>query len=108
MCSVTVYSVGPSPAKPDSPVSKTGQFRISSTLDKSNETMTVDPDDWRTPLGRYLENPSHIAEEKFGGSESDFGLRWCSVTYMRPRGGEMSCPWWTTAAENRVPRWCLS
>jgi hypothetical protein len=26
--------------------------------------MTVDPDDWRTPLVRYLENPGHIADRK--------------------------------------------
>jgi hypothetical protein len=26
-------------------------------------TMT-DPDDWKTPLLRYLENPSHIADRK--------------------------------------------
>jgi hypothetical protein len=25
---------------------------------------TVDPDDWRTPLVRYLENPGHIAGSK--------------------------------------------
>jgi hypothetical protein len=26
--------------------------------------MTTDPDDWRTPLIRYLENPGHIANRK--------------------------------------------
>jgi hypothetical protein len=26
--------------------------------------MTADPDDWRTLLVRYLENPSHIADRK--------------------------------------------
>jgi hypothetical protein len=26
--------------------------------------MTVDPDDWRTPLVYYLENPSHIPNRK--------------------------------------------
>jgi hypothetical protein len=26
--------------------------------------MTVDPDDWRTPLVHYLENPGHIADRK--------------------------------------------
>jgi hypothetical protein len=24
----------------------------------------TDPDDWRTPLVRYLENPGHIADRK--------------------------------------------
>jgi hypothetical protein len=61
MCSASVCSVGPSPVKPDSPISKTGGSRISRTLDKSSETMMVDPDDWRTSLVRYLENPDHIA-----------------------------------------------
>jgi hypothetical protein len=27
--------------------------------------MMVDPDHWRTPLVRYLENPGHIQIEKF-------------------------------------------
>jgi hypothetical protein len=26
--------------------------------------MTVDPNDWRTPLIRYLENPGHIVDRK--------------------------------------------
>jgi hypothetical protein len=64
MCSVTVCSVGPSPAKLDSLVSETGGSEISRTSDKSSEMMTVDPDDWRTPLVHYLENPSHIANRK--------------------------------------------
>jgi hypothetical protein len=29
-----------------------------------SETMTVNPEDWRTPLIRYLENPGHIADRK--------------------------------------------
>jgi hypothetical protein len=64
MCSVTVRSVGPSPAKLDSLVSETGGSEISRTSDKSSEMMTVDPNDWRTPLVHYLENPSHIANRK--------------------------------------------
>jgi hypothetical protein len=64
MCSATVCSVGPSPAKSDSPVSETGGSKISKTSDKSSGTTTVDPDDWRTPLVRYLENPGHIADRK--------------------------------------------
>jgi hypothetical protein len=64
MCSATICSVGPSPTKLDSSVSETGGSKISRTSDKSSETMTVDPDDWRTPLVRYLENPGHIADRK--------------------------------------------
>jgi hypothetical protein len=64
MCSVTICSVEPSSAKLDSPVSKTGGLRISRTSDESSETMTVDPDDWRTPLVCYLENSGHIADRK--------------------------------------------
>jgi ribonuclease HI len=45
MCSVTICSVEPSPAKLDSPVSETEGSKIFRTSDKSSETMTVDPDD---------------------------------------------------------------
>jgi hypothetical protein len=31
---------------------------------ESSETTTTDPDDWRAPLIRYLENTSHIADRK--------------------------------------------
>jgi hypothetical protein len=64
MCSATIYFAEPSSAKLDGPVSKTVGFRISNILDKSSEMMTVDPDNWRTPLIRYLENPDHIADRK--------------------------------------------
>jgi hypothetical protein len=53
-----------SSAKPNSPVSETGWSEISRTSDKSSETTTVDPNDCRTPLVRYLENPGHIADRK--------------------------------------------
>jgi hypothetical protein len=33
-------------------------------MNESSKTMTVDPDDWRTPLVCDLENPSYIAERK--------------------------------------------
>jgi hypothetical protein len=64
MCSAIVCSVGSSLAKLDSPVSETGGSKIFRTSDKSSETMSVDPDDWRTPLVHYLENPGHIADRK--------------------------------------------
>jgi hypothetical protein len=64
MCSATICSAEPSLAKLDGPVSETKGSRIFITSDKSSEMMTVDPDDWRTPLVRYLENPGHIANRK--------------------------------------------
>jgi hypothetical protein len=45
MCSMTVYSVGLSPAKLDSSVSETGVSRNSKIMDESSKTMTIDPDD---------------------------------------------------------------
>jgi hypothetical protein len=66
MCSAIVCSIGPSPAKLEGLVSETGGSRISRITDKSSKTTTVDPDDWRTPLVRYLENLGHIADRKFG------------------------------------------
>jgi hypothetical protein len=64
MHSAIVCSVGSDPANSDSPVSKTGESRISRTSDEASETTTADLHDWRTPLVRYLENPSHIADRK--------------------------------------------
>jgi hypothetical protein len=59
-----ICSTDPSSAKLDGPISETGGPRISKNSDKSSETTTGDPDDWRTPLVRYLENPGHIADRK--------------------------------------------
>jgi hypothetical protein len=64
MRSAKICSTEPSSAQPDSPVSETGGSEISKTSDKSSEMMTGDPDDWRTLLVRYLENPDHIADRK--------------------------------------------
>jgi hypothetical protein len=64
MYSVTTCSAEPSSAKPDGPVSETEGSRISRISNEANETTTVDSDDWRTPLVRYLENPGHIADRK--------------------------------------------
>jgi hypothetical protein len=61
---VIVCFVGPGPAKPDSPVSKTGGSEIYRISDEDSEMMTADPENWRTPLVRYLENPGHIADRK--------------------------------------------
>jgi hypothetical protein len=62
--SAAICSVEPSSVEPDSLVSKTRGSRISRTLDESSKTTTADPDDWRTPLVHYLENPDHIADRK--------------------------------------------
>jgi hypothetical protein len=62
-CAIICYAE-PSSAKPDGPVSETGGSGIFRITSKSSETMAVDPDDWRTPLVCYLENPSHIANRK--------------------------------------------
>jgi hypothetical protein len=35
--------------------------------------MMFDPNDWRTPLVRYLENPGHITERK---------VRWQALKYV--------------------------
>jgi hypothetical protein len=35
--------------------------------------MTVDPDDWRTPLKCYLDNPGHIADRK---------VQWQALKYV--------------------------
>jgi hypothetical protein len=63
-CSATVYSAEPSSAKPDVSVSKTRGSRISRISDEASKTMMADPNDWRTPLVHYLENPGHIADRK--------------------------------------------
>jgi hypothetical protein len=59
-----IYSAEPSSSKPNSLVSETRGSKIFRTLDKSSEIMTADPNDWRTPLVCYLENPDHIADRK--------------------------------------------
>jgi hypothetical protein len=64
MHSTKICSAEPCSAKPDSSVSETGRFEISRTSSKSSETMTADPDDWRTPMVCYLENPDHIVDRK--------------------------------------------
>jgi hypothetical protein len=62
--SATICSLGSDPAKLDSPVSGTGGSKISRIMDESSEAMMTDPDDWRTSLICYLENPGHIANRK--------------------------------------------
>jgi hypothetical protein len=64
MCSAIICSTEPSSAKPDGPVFETEGLIISVTSNESSETMMTDPNDWRTPLVCYLENPGHIADWK--------------------------------------------
>jgi hypothetical protein len=64
MHKATICSAKPSLAKPNGPVSKIGRSRISRIADESSKTMATGPDDWRTPLVRYLENSGHIADRK--------------------------------------------
>jgi hypothetical protein len=59
-----ICSIGPSSAKPDVPELETGGSGISRGSDDLSATMMADPDDWRTPLVRYLENHGHIADWK--------------------------------------------
>jgi hypothetical protein len=60
--SVRIYFAEPNSAELDSQVPKTRGSRISRTSDETTKTMAVGPDDWRTPLVRYLENFGHIAD----------------------------------------------
>jgi hypothetical protein len=64
MHSATVCSTEPSSSKLDVPVYEIGGSRICRISDESSETTTTDPDDWRTPLIRYLENHGYIADRK--------------------------------------------
>jgi hypothetical protein len=64
MCSAMICSAEPSSTKPDAPVSKIEWSRISMISDESSKTVMNDPDDWRTPLVRYLENSGYIADRK--------------------------------------------
>jgi hypothetical protein len=61
---VKICSVEPILAKLDVLVSETGGSKISRTSDETSETMTGGPNDWRTPLVHYLENPGLIADSK--------------------------------------------
>jgi hypothetical protein len=51
-------------SKLDGPVSETGGSKISRISDEGSKIVMADPDDWRTPLVCYLENPGYIADKK--------------------------------------------
>jgi hypothetical protein len=71
--SAAAYSAELSSAKLDVLVSKTGGSRIFKISDGASKTMTVDPDDWRTPLVHYLENSGYITNRK---------VRWQALKYV--------------------------
>jgi hypothetical protein len=64
MYNATICSAEPSSVKLDGLVLETRWSKNSKNPDESSETTTTNPDDWRPPLVRYLENPSHIADRK--------------------------------------------
>jgi hypothetical protein len=72
MHSAIVCSAEPSLAKSNVPVSDARGSRISKISDEARKMMTVDPDEWRTYLVRYLENLCHIAGRK---------VRWQALKY---------------------------
>jgi hypothetical protein len=64
MHNMIVCSAEPSSAKPDVLISETEGSRIHKISDEASKMTMGDPNDWRTPLVRYLENPGHIADRK--------------------------------------------
>jgi hypothetical protein len=50
--------------EPDNLVSETGGSKISRTLGETSKTTMTSPDDWRTSVVHYLENPCHNADRK--------------------------------------------
>jgi hypothetical protein len=73
MHSVIVCSAEPCSVKHDVPISETRGSRISRISDEATKRITTNPDDWRTPLVRYLENLGHIAYTK---------VRWQALKYV--------------------------
>jgi hypothetical protein len=73
MHSATICYAKPSLAKSDGLISETRGSEVSRNSDESSEMMAADPDDWRTPLVRYLENLGHIHDRK---------VRWRALKYV--------------------------
>jgi hypothetical protein len=59
-----ICSAEPSSAKLDVPKSEIRGSSISRSLDDLGERATAEPENWRTPLVRYLQNPSHVTDRK--------------------------------------------
>jgi hypothetical protein len=64
MHSAIICYAEPSSTKPDILVSETGWSEISRISDEASKMTTTDPNDWRTPLVRYIENLGYIADRK--------------------------------------------
>jgi hypothetical protein len=64
MHSATICSAEPNSEELDSPVSETLGSKIFRTSTETSKTTTTGPNDWRTPLVQYLENPGHIVDRK--------------------------------------------
>jgi hypothetical protein len=86
MHNAIICSAEPSLAKSDGPVSETGWSGISRIMDESSKMMTSNPDDWRTLLVRYLENPGHIANRKVRRQASKYVMH-DNTLYRRPIDG---------------------
>jgi hypothetical protein len=61
---VGICSTKSDSAKLDGPVSETKRSGISRSSCNLGEMTMTKLNDWRTPLVRYLENPSHIVDRK--------------------------------------------
>jgi hypothetical protein len=64
MHTAEICSTQPSLAKSEVPESKTGGSGISRSSDNSDKTMTVESDNWKTPLVCYLDNLSRVTDIK--------------------------------------------
>jgi hypothetical protein len=73
MLSAKICYAEPDSAKSDGPVLETRGSKIFRNSDDLSETMMDDPDDWRTPLIRYLENSGHITDRK---------VQWQALKYV--------------------------
>jgi hypothetical protein len=73
MHSAKICSAGPTTAKPDVSESEIGGSGISRGSDELDDTATVEPEDCRTLLIRYLENLGPIIYTK---------VRWSTLKYI--------------------------
>jgi hypothetical protein len=64
MQSIEICYTEPSSAKSDVPKLEIGGSRICRSSDNLSEIAAGEPNDWRTPLVRYLENAGLIADRK--------------------------------------------
>jgi hypothetical protein len=62
--SARIYCAESNSTEPDNLVSETGGSKISRTLGETSKTTMTSPDDWRTSVVCYLENPYHNTDRK--------------------------------------------